>query len=85
MVIHIPEERFIKMFSFLNGKEVVNVSTVSKVCLSISRNPEVWNWLDRKNGLSWLKAKRLNVTSLLALLGCPQFTDLKHETPTIAT
>ena len=78
VVIHIPEECFIKMFSFLNGKEVVNVSTVNKVWLSISRKPELWNRLDRKNGLSWLKAKRLNVTSLSTLLGRPQFTNLKH-------
>jgi len=78
VVIHIPEECFIKMFSFLNGKEVVNVSTVNKVWLSISRKPEVWNRLDRKHGLSWLKAKRLTVTSLLTLLGRPQFTNLKH-------
>jgi hypothetical protein len=79
VVINIPEECFIKILSFLNGKKVVNVSTVSKVWLSISRKPEVWNWLDSKNGLAWWgKDKRLNMTSLLALLGCPQFTNLKH-------
>jgi len=79
VVINIPEECFIKMLSFLNGKKVVNVSTVSKVWLSISRKPEVWNRLDSKNGLaSWRKDKRLNMTSLLALLGRPQFTNLKH-------
>jgi hypothetical protein len=78
VVVHIPEECFIKMFTFLNGKEVVNVSTVNKVWLSISRKPEVWSRLDLKNGLSWNKAKRLNMTSLLALLGRPQFANLKH-------
>ena len=78
-VIHLPEECFIKMFAYLNGREVVKVSTVNKVWLSISRKPEVWNRLDSKNGLAWWgKDKRLNMTSLLALLGRPQFTNLKH-------
>ena len=58
VVIHIPEECFIKMISYLNDREVVNVSTVSKVC---SRKPEVWNQLlDRKNGLL-NKSKKLNM------------------------
>jgi hypothetical protein len=79
VVVHIPEECFIKMFTFLNGKEVVNVSTVNKVWLSISRKPEVWNRLDSKNGLAWYgKHKRLNMTSLLALLSRPQFANLKY-------
>jgi hypothetical protein len=79
VVIHIPEECFIKMISYLNGKEVVNVSTVNKVWLSISRKPEVWNRLDSKNGLAWYgKHKRLNMTSLLALLSRPQFANLKY-------
>ena len=78
-VIHLPEECFIKMFAYLNGREVVKVSTVNKVWLSISRKPEVWNRLDSKNGLAWWgKDKRLNMTSLLALLGRPQFTNLKY-------
>ena len=79
VVINVPEECFINMLSFLNGKEVVKVSTVNKVWLSISRKPEVWNRLDSKNGLAWWgKDKRLNMTSLLALLGRPQFTNLKY-------
>ena len=79
VVINVPEECFINMLSFLNGKDVVKVSTVNKVWLSISRKPEVWNRLDSKNGLAWWgKDKRLNMTSLLALLGRPQFTNLKY-------
>ena len=77
VVINVPEECFINMLSFLNGKEVVNVSTVSKVWLSISRKPEVWSRLDRKSGLS-NKSKKLNMTLLLALLSRPQFANLKY-------
>jgi hypothetical protein len=75
-VIHMPEECFVKMMTYLNGREVVNASVVGKAWLSVSRMPSLWERLDDSNGLS-NKGRKMNVTSLLALLGRPQFTNLK--------
>lgn len=75
-VIQMPEECFIKIMGFLNGREIVNVSTVNKVWLSVSRMPALWTKLDAFNGLS-NRGRKMNQTTLLALLGRPQFKNLK--------
>ena len=75
-VIHMPEECFVKMMTYLNGREVVNASIVGKAWLSVSSMPSLWERLDYSNGLS-NKGRKMTVTSLLALLGRPQFANLK--------
>jgi hypothetical protein len=75
-VIQMPEECFVKIMEFLNGREIVNASTVNKVWLSVSRMPAMWPKLDAFNGLS-NRGRKLNQTSLIALLGRPQFSNLK--------
>ncbi len=75
-VIQMPEECFMNIMTFLNGRELVMVSTVNKVWLTISRRPALWPKLDAFNGLS-NKNKKMNQTFLLALLGRPQFTQLR--------
>ena len=63
------------MLKFLNGRDLVKASYVSKVWLSASRLPALWEGLD----MSRLNLdKRLNMTSLLKVLGRPQFAGLKH-------
>jgi hypothetical protein len=76
VVIRIPEECLVKILTFLNGYEVVNVSCVSKAWLSVSRMPLVWDRLDASNGLS-NKGRKMNLTSVVALLRRPQFANLK--------
>ena len=75
-VIHMPEECFVRMMTYLNGREVVNASIVGKAWLSVSSMPSLWERLDYSNGLS-NKGRKMTVTSLLALLGRPQFANLK--------
>jgi hypothetical protein len=75
-VIHMPEECFVKMMTYLNGREVVNASIVGKAWLSVSRMPSLWERLDYSNGLS-NKGRKMTITSLLALLNRPQFANLK--------
>ena len=75
-VIHMPEECFVRMMTYLNGREVVNASIVGKAWLSVSRMPSLWERLDDSNGLS-NKGRKMTMTSLLALLGRPQFSSLK--------
>ncbi len=78
-VIQMPEECFVKVMGFLNGREIVNASTVNKVWLSVSRMPALWPKLDAFNGLS-NRGRKLNQTQLVALLGRPQFSNLKFLT-----
>ena len=57
-VINMPEECFMNVLKFLKGREVVTSSLVSKVWLSASRTPALWELLDRSAGLT-NKGKRL--------------------------
>lgn len=73
--ISLPEECFTNVMHYLEGKEIVFASLVSKVWLSASRLPAVWeDGLDMSR-LNYNKA--LNMTSLLKLLARPQFATLK--------
>ncbi len=78
-VIQMPEECFVKVMGFLNGRDIVNVSIVNKAWLYISRMPTLWETLDALNGLS-NKSRRMNQKTLLTLLGRPQFSNLKSLT-----
>ena len=78
-VIQMPEECFVKIMGFLNGRDIVNVSIVNKAWLYISRMPELWETLDAFNGLS-NKSRRMNQKTLLTLLKRPQFSNLKSLT-----
>ena len=65
-IINLPEECFVNMLKFLNGRDLVKASYVSKVWLSASRLPTLWEGLD----MSRLNLdKGLNMTSLLKVLG----------------
>ena len=75
-VIHMPEECFLEIMAFLNGREIVNASEVNKAWLYVSRMPVLWERLDALNGLS-NRDRKMNQTTLLALLGRPQFANLK--------
>ena len=76
-VIHVPEECFVKIMTFLNGCDIVNASTVCKAWLYVSRMPVLWERFAVTDGLS-NKSKKLNMTSFLALLERPQFASLKY-------
>jgi hypothetical protein len=76
-VIHVPEECFVKIMTFLNGCDIVNASTVCKAWLYVSRMPLLWERFAVTDGLS-NKSKKLNMTSFLALLERPQFASLKY-------
>jgi hypothetical protein len=69
--IHIPEDSFVNMFSYLTGKEIVNASIVSKSWLSVSRFSSLWSALDKSSGLT-NSSKQLNATALIKLLSRPQ-------------
>ncbi|KAL3762963.1 hypothetical protein ACHAWU_001110 [Discostella pseudostelligera] len=56
--------------------EIVNASEVNKAWLNVSRMPVLWERLDASNGLS-NRDRKMNQTILLALLGRPQFANLK--------
>ena len=70
-VINIPEDSFTNIFSYLNGREIINASIVSKSWLSVSRLPSLWETLDKSCGLT-NKSKALTTTKLIKLLGRPQ-------------
>ena len=75
--IDIPEVCFVNILQYLEGGEIVhNTSLVSKVWLSGSRLPIVWEDGVDMSRLNFEK-KVLNMTSLLKLLGRPQFAMLK--------
>ncbi|KAL9181326.1 hypothetical protein ACHAXT_010131 [Thalassiosira profunda] len=73
--ITLPEECFANVLHFLDGREVVNASLASKVWLSATRSPQIW-----EDGIDMSRLnlnKALNMTSLLKLLGRPQFASLR--------
>jgi hypothetical protein len=74
IVVHVPEECFVRVMTFLNGHDRVKVSTVCKAWLSVSRMPALWECFD--NSL-YIKSRNINMTTLLAVLGQPQFINLK--------
>lgn len=73
--VNVPEDSFVGIFSFLNGREIVNASIVSKSWLSASRVPSLWNVLDKSSGLT-NSGRKLNTTALIKLLGMPQVSYL---------
>ena len=73
--IDLPEVCFVNVLQYLDGREITNISLVSKVWSSVSKSPIVW-----ENGVDMSRFnldKKLNMTSLLKLLGRPQFSRLK--------
>ena len=75
--IQFPEETFVGILNFLDGREVVKTSLVCKSWLVTSRVPELWERLDGTCGLT-NKSRKLNMTAFLKLLSRPQFSCLKH-------
>jgi len=76
--IHLPEDSFLPVLKFLTGKEIVKyASLVNKAFLAASRNPLLWETLDKHSGLT-NSNKKLNMTALQNLLRRPQFARLKH-------
>ena len=63
-----PEECFVNIMTYLNGREVMNASIVGNAWLSVSRTLSLWERLDDSNGLS-NKGRKMNMTYLLALWG----------------
>ena len=75
VIIDIPEVCFVNVLQYLDGREITNLSHVSKVWCSASRNALVW-----ENGIDMSRSnldKKLNMTSLLKLLERPQFGKVK--------
>mmetsp|Transcript_14828 Transcript_14828/g.25309 ORF Transcript_14828/g.25309 Transcript_14828/m.25309 type:complete len:410 (-) Transcript_14828:207-1436(-) len=79
-VVTIPEESFLGIMRFLEGREIVKISLVNKAWLSATRLPSMWERLDRSSGLVNRCGKRLNMQSFLKLLARPQFANLKSLT-----
>jgi len=77
IVVHVPEECFVRVMTFLNGHDRVKVSPVCKAWLSVSRMPALWEYFDDSLFMNMNKAKNTNMTTLLAALGRPQFVNLK--------
>ncbi|KAL7435635.1 hypothetical protein ACHAXM_004834 [Skeletonema potamos] len=75
--IHLPEDTFVGMLKHLNGREIVNVSLVSKAWLAASRLPSLWTKLDRSCGLT-NNSRKLNMTAFLKVLERSQFANIKH-------
>ena len=76
--IQLPEDSFLPCLKYFTGKEIVHcVSLVSKAWLAASRNPGLWETLDKTSGLT-NSNKKLNMTALQNLLRRPQFANLKH-------
>ena len=75
--IDVPEVCFVNMLQYLSGNEILKtIPLVCKAWLSASRLPVVWEDgvdLSRMN----LDEKLMNMTSLLKILGRPQFSTLK--------
>ena len=75
--IDVPEVCFVNILQYLEGSEIVhNTSLVSKVWLSASRLPLVWEDGVDLSRLNFEK-RVLNMTSFLKLLERPQFARLK--------
>ena len=75
--IQCPEDTFVNILKYLQGREIVSTSLVCKSWLVTSRLPELWEKLDDACGLT-NKSRKLNVTTFLKLLARPQFSCLKH-------
>ena len=73
--IDLPGVCFVNVLKYLDGREITNLSLVSKVWSSVSKNPIVWE--DGVDMSRFNLDKKLNMTSLLKLLGRPQFSMLK--------
>ena len=73
--IDLPEVCFVNVLQYLDGREITNLSLVSKVWSSVSKNPIVWE--DGVDMSRFNLDKKLNMTSFLKLLGLPQFSMLK--------
>ena len=73
--IDLPEESFVNVLYFLDGHELINASLVSKVWLSVTRLPVVW-----EDGLDMSRLndkKSFTMSGLVKLLKEPQFASLK--------
>ena len=75
--IQFPEETFVGILKYLDGREVVKTSLVCKSWLVTSRLPGLWERLDGTCGLT-NKSRKLNMTALLKILERQQFSCLKH-------
>ena len=73
--IDVPEDSFVNILRYLDGHELAKASCVSKVWLSVTRLPIVWEDGVDMSRLNYNKA--LNMTSLLKLLQRPQFANVK--------
>ena len=77
--VSLPQDVFQKVLKFLPQNDVGwTVPLVSKVWLSGSRVPSVWESLEIKNGGG--TTNKLNMTDFLAILEQPQFSQVKHLT-----
>ena len=75
--ISLPEDAFLPVMKFLTGRQITHSSSlVSKAWLAASRNPRLWEKLDKSAGLT-NSNKKINMTNLRQLLGRPQFGHLK--------
>ena len=77
LTIQLPEDNFVGILKYLNGREIVSTSLVCKAWLSVSRLPSLWERLDSTSGLT-NKSRKLNMTNFLKVMARPQFSNLKH-------
>ena len=75
--INVPEETFAATLKFLDGREIMKASLVSKAWLTTCRLPSLWRKLDKHSGFT-NKSRKLNLTYLLKLLSRGQFSCLTH-------
>eukprot|EP00956_Cyclotella_meneghiniana_P005206 scaffold6482_cov45-Cyclotella_meneghiniana.AAC.9 len=73
--IEVPEDSFVNILRYLDGRELAKASCVCKVWLSVTRLPVVWEDGVDMSSLNYNKV--LNMTSLLKLLQRPQFANVK--------
>ena len=52
LTISLPEDNFVGILKYLNGREIVTTSLVCKAWLSVSRLPSLWERLDSTSGLT---------------------------------
>eukprot|EP00956_Cyclotella_meneghiniana_P017259 scaffold27914_cov35-Cyclotella_meneghiniana.AAC.1 len=73
--IEVPEDSFVNILRYLDGRELAKASCVCKVWLSVTRLPIVWEDGLDMSSLNYNKV--LNMTGLLKLLQRPQFANVK--------
>lgn len=73
--VEMPEDSFVNVLRYLDGHELAKASCVSKVWLSLTRLPIVWE--DGVDMRRLNQSKVLNMTGLLKLLQRPQFANVK--------